>query len=387
MNILMHCVYFPPEVGGLESHVFYLCRALVERGHRVEVVTSRSLPEAPAHEVLDGVEVHRTWFPSRSPVGWAVHSLGSTPRTLRAARDADVIHAQAFSSVPPAALGRMRSGAPLVATFHTSHFLRRATRRRWRPVLARLVRAPDYCLAASGEIAQVAEGLAPGVRVEALTNGVETELFRRTEPALAKRAGKRIIVPRRLFQKNGVEYLVRAMPAIIAGSGDVEAVLVGDGPERERLERVAAELGVSGNVRFLGSRPNREMAGLLSSGDIAVFPSLMEATSVAALEALSCELPVAASRVGGLPEIIDEDVGTLFEPGDPEDLARRVNALLARDDLAGAGARGRARVVERWSNARLAERHLEIYRALLDRGAGKRSGKPEGKDGEGQNQP
>ena len=57
MNILMHCVYFPPEVGGLESHVYYLCRALVERGHRVSVVTSRSLPGLSAREVVEGIDV------------------------------------------------------------------------------------------------------------------------------------------------------------------------------------------------------------------------------------------------------------------------------------------------------------------------------------------
>ena len=55
MNILIHCIYFPPEVGGLESHVFYLARALVGRGHRVNVVTSRSLPGMPAEEEMEGM--------------------------------------------------------------------------------------------------------------------------------------------------------------------------------------------------------------------------------------------------------------------------------------------------------------------------------------------
>jgi glycosyltransferase involved in cell wall biosynthesis len=94
----------------------------------------------------------------------------------------------------------------------------------------------------------------------------------------------------------------------------------------------------------------------------------MEATSVAALECLSCQLPVAASRVGGLPEIVDDSVGGLFEPGDPEDLARVVNGLLAREDLAELGRAGRIRVQTHWSNRRLALRHVEIYEALLVRG-------------------
>jgi glycogen(starch) synthase len=140
---------------------------------------------------------------------------------------------------------------------------------------------------------------------------------------------------------------------------------VGDGPLRGRLESLVRELGVADAVQFLGARPNTEMPGLLASADIAIIPSLMEATSVAALEAMSCGRPVAASAVGGLPEIVDEEVGTLFRPADPAHLAERVAALLARGDLAEVGKRARARVQEHWSLTRLAKRHVEIYETLL----------------------
>ena len=362
----MHCVYFPPEVGGLESHVYYLCRALAAAGHKVDVVTSRSKPEAPAHEVMDGVEVWRTWFPGKHTLGWTAHAAASVPRTVSLARRADVLHAQAFQSVPPLAIARATTGTPLVTTYHTSHFLRLATKPLWRGVLSRLVAAADHNLAASAEIAAVAEGLAPGHRVEALTNGVETAIFRRVEPVLPAPEGgrRRLIVPRRLFRKNGVEYFVRALP-LIAADVDVEAVLVGDGPERERLQRLAGELGVAERIHFLGARPHADMPGLLSSAELAVFPSLMEATSVGALECMACEVPVAASDVGGLPEIVDDAVGGLFAPADPVALARVVVALLSRPDLAGLGTHARARVEARWSNARLADRHLDIYSELI----------------------
>lgn len=364
----MHCVYFPPEVGGLESHVFHLCRALVAMGHRVDVVTSRSVAGTPSHEVMDGVRVWRTWFPGKHTVGWLSHAAGSIPRSVSLARDADVLHAQAFQSVPPLQLARALTGAPLVTTYHTSHFLKLAEKPGWKGVLGRLVAAGDHNLAASGEIARVAEGLAPGHRVEALTNGVETDLFRPVEPTLPPPAGgrRRVVVPRRLFEKNGVEFFVRALP-LMAESVDLEAVLVGDGPERDKLEALAAELGVADRIRFLGARPHGDIPGLLSSAELAVFPSLMEATSVAALECMACELPVAASDVGGLPEIVDGQVGGLFRPADPEDLARVVVALLERHDLAELGRRARTRVVEKWSNARLARRHVEIYEELVRR--------------------
>lgn len=368
MKILLHCIYYPPEVGGLESHVAALAEGLVARNHEVRVVTSRSLPGVPARELRKGVEVIRTPFPSRSPVGWIAHALGSLPATRAGARWADVVHAQAFASILPTAWSRagLRPRPPLVATFHTSHFLVRARRPPWKPVLRRLVKASDHALAASEEIAQVAEGLAPGTRVEALTNGVETEVFRPVAPTHPPGPGKRVVVvPRRLFPKNGVEFAVRAVPRVVERIEGAHFLLVGDGPERARLEALARELGVGDRVHFLGAHPHEAMPGILASGEIAVFPSLMEATSVAALECMACERPVVATRVGGLPEIVDETVGTLVPPADPEALAEGIVRTLERPDRAETGKRARARVVDHWSNARLVERHLEVYEALL----------------------
>lgn len=367
MKILLHCVYYPPEVGGLESHVAELARGLVEAGHEVRVVTSRSKEGLPVDEVLRGVRVRRTRLPSRSAWGWAAHAVGSLGVTREWARWADVVHAQAFASVLPCRLAARAARRPLVATFHTSHFLTRAERPPWRPVLSRLVRWPDHGLAASREIAHVAMRLAPGVRVEALTNGVDTERFRPVAAAMPAEEGeRRIVVPRRLFHKNGVEHFIRALPLVLESEPSVRALLVGDGPERARLEALSESLGVAHAVRFLGNREHDEMPALLRSGEMAIFPSLMEATSVAALECMACGVPVVASRVGGLPEIVDDTVGALVPPGDPEALAAAVVEMLRRDDLASLGRAARARVVAEWSNARLVARHLEIYRGLVE---------------------
>ena len=361
----MHCVYFPPEVGGLESHVYYLCRGLVSRGHEVTVVTSRSRPDLPEEDEVDGIRIRRTWLPSRTAAGWTAHALASVPTTRRCGREADIFHAQAFASILPCALARSGSSQPLISTIHTSHFLRLATRPWLRPGLKKLVEMTDYNLSASKEIADVAEGLGRRISVEPLANGVDTDFFRPSPPTLPESTGAlRLVAPRRLFPKNGVEYLVRAVPLLL-DSLSVELVIVGDGPERGRLETLAGELGVSERIRFLGARPHPEMPGILSSADLAVFPSLMEATSVGALEAMACQLPVAASDVGGLPEIVDDEVGTLFPPRDPEGLAAAVVDLVEAGVLEQKGALARQRVVQRWSNDRLVERHLEIYRDLL----------------------
>jgi len=259
----------------------------------------------------------------------------------------------------------------IVTTWHTSHFLKRATSPFWRPVFRQFLRAADHNLAASEEIATVAHTIAPDVAVEAVTNGVDTTFFRRIDATLPPppQGRARLVAPRRLFEKNGIEHLVRAVPLIVEET-DVEVVVIGDGPERAGLERLARELGVAERIEFLGSRPHADMPGLLSSADLAVFPSLMEATSVAALESMACELPVAASRVGGLPELVDDEVGALFEPASAESLASVVSALLRGGRFRDMGRRARQRVVERWSNERLANRHVDVYEAVV---AGRRA--------------
>jgi glycosyltransferase involved in cell wall biosynthesis len=363
VRILQQCIYFPPEVGGLESHAYYLCRELVRQGHHVTMLTSLSLPGMRPRETMDGVDVVRKWFPKRrTPAGWAAHTLASAPHHLRLARRADVLHAQTFASALPAMRARRKLGLPLVITLHTSHFLKLARKPTWKPVLRQIIRSADWLLAASAEIRDVALELHPHPRAEALTNGVDTEMF--APRGRTPRGRPRVIVPRRLFEKNGVEYFIRAL-AVARHEQPMDAVLVGDGPERPRLEALVAELGVTDLVTFMGSRPNDEMPALVADADVAIFPSLMEATSVAALEAMSCGVPVAASRVGGLPEIVDETVGTLFEPADPESQAQALVALLRRPDLAEAGRTARARVVANWSVERLARRHIEIYETLL----------------------
>lgn len=364
MRILFHAVYYTPEVGGLESHVSALAEGLVRRGHEVRVVTSRSRTDLASEEEIAGVEVCRTWMPSRSTVGWALHAASSLGPMRASASWCDVVHAESFASVLPAGRAARLAGRPLVASLHTSHFLRVSESPLWRPLLRRIVRRADHTFAASEEIAAVATGLAPGTAVEALTNGVDTDRFV-PGGGEAGEGPPTVVVPRRLFAKNGVEYMVRAVPDLVRRVPGVVVRIVGDGPERPELETLAEKLGVSESIIFSGSVPHEEMPAVLAAGHVAVLPSLMEATSVAALEAMACGLPVVATRVGGLPEIVDERVGRLVPPRDPRALSLAIAEVLSDPARAEKGHQARVRVVEQWSNERLVDRHLEVYEGLL----------------------
>ena len=290
--------------------------------------------------------------------------MATVPVHARLARQSDVYHAHTFACGIPPIINRRRRPRPFVLTLHTSHFLMRAGRPSWRRVFRKIIASADYVLATSDEIREVALDIYRHPRSEVMTNAVDTDRFSPSGESVIG-SPRRVIVPRRLFAKNGVEYFVRAMP-LICDALDVQARVVGDGPERDRLTALAERLGVGERIEFMGSRSNQEMPALLREAEVAVIPSLMEATSIAALEAMSCGLPVAASAVGGLPEIVDERVGALFEPADPTALATAIVELLQRRDLSDLGREGRRRVVARWSLKRMVERHIEIYRGLLD---------------------
>src|SRR5690606_3886409 len=141
--------------------------------------------------------------------GWIAHTSATFPVYLRLARRADGLHAQTVASAPPGILAKRLSGRPLVRTLHPSHFPRLAGQPRWQPVLRRVIAAADWLLAASEEIRDVALGLYAHPRAEALTNGVDTTLFAPGPATLPPAVRRRVIVPRRLFAKNGVEYFIR----------------------------------------------------------------------------------------------------------------------------------------------------------------------------------
>jgi glycosyltransferase involved in cell wall biosynthesis len=220
-------------------------------------------------------------------------------------------------------------------------------------------------LSTSEEIDGVVRDMLPGAFTMPIVNGIDTETFSPTEPRFEKTGDEfTIVCPRRLVTKNGVEYLVRALP-LIRRELPVRAYLAGDGPLRQELESLATELGVRESVEFMGSVENTAMPGLFSSADLVVIPSLVEATSIAALEAMSCGKAVAASRVGGLPEIIDDTVGLLFESGSPEALAEAVVGAARESDLEALGRAARERVVANWSIQSMADVHMDIYLKLI----------------------
>jgi glycosyltransferase involved in cell wall biosynthesis len=147
----------------------------------------------------------------------------------------------------------------------------------------------------------------------------------------------------------------------------VEAVacMVGDGPERGRLEQLAHDLGLARATYFVGYQP--EVAGYYRLFDAFVLPSANEGTPVSAIEALASGTPVVATRVGGVPDVLRDSVDSfLVEPGDTEAAAERLARLAADPELRARFAEsGQARMYERYSVTRLVDDIDRLYRSLL----------------------
>jgi len=279
LRILMPSIYFPPRVGGIESHVYYLARELVRRGHGVHVVTTHTEPGSPWKETVDGIEVTRLMSFGKHFLGWSLGSLSSVPEIVRLAGRCDMIHCHTFASALGGTAAALLYGRPLVVTVHSSHFLKLARHPVMRQVMRILLARAGALLSTSVEIDEVVRRMLPGAYTVPIVNGIDTETFKPSAARLERPPGVFVIVcPRRLVAKNGVEYLVRALP-LVKREMPVKVYLAGDGPLRRRLEETAASLGVGGDIEFMGSVENAGMPGVYSSADLVVIPSLIEATS------------------------------------------------------------------------------------------------------------
>lgn len=211
---------------------------------------------------------------------------------------------------------------------------------------------------------------APGARARVIYPGVRIPSEPSTR-ALGARPDTVVVgAAGRLVPIKGLIDLIDAMGRLNTAGPALRLEIAGSGPEQPMLERQARRLGIENRVAFLGWREN--LGSTLSGWDIFVQPSLDEGFGIAALEAMAAGLPVVASRVGGLCELVDDGrTGLLVPPGDPAVLAQCL-AGLARDPerRRALGAAGRQRARERFSVDQMVSEITDVYAEMLDSGAG-----------------
>jgi glycosyltransferase involved in cell wall biosynthesis len=172
-------------------------------------------------------------------------------------------------------------------------------------------------------------------------------------------------VASRLVPIKGIVHLIRALALLRRDVEGIRLEIAGAGPDQTALQQEVRTLGLDDIVAFVGWQP--DIWPWLDRWDILVQPSLAEGFGMAALEAMAAGLPVVASSVGGLPELIEDGLtGYVVPPADPATLAARLRHLVLHADLREAmGAAGRARVQEHFSPQRMAAEIAAIYDDLL----------------------
>jgi glycosyltransferase involved in cell wall biosynthesis len=316
------------------------------------------------------------WAVVRGNWGSANHlvgGLGIFPKVVHAARlmEADgVDHVHCHFATHPALAGYLvhrLTGIPFSFTAHGSDIHVDRT------MLGRKTAAAAFVVPISEFNRQVIEGeCEAGVRtpLEVVHCGVDTTVF---APRAARAGGAggpfTVVSVGTLHEVKGQRHLVEAC-RLLAGSGvDVACHLVGSGPDEGDLRRQVAAAGLEARVHFEGGRTTEEVAALLQRSDVLVAPSVptaqgkREGIPVVLMEGMSSGVPVVASDLSGIPELVEDGrTGLLVPPGDPAALAAALRRLADDPGLAAALARGgRERVLAEFDVARSARRLVELF--------------------------
>lgn len=363
MNILMISMDFPPTVGGISAHVYELSNTLTKAGHNVTVL-ARELKEGKTYPPLTRIRLHTIKLRLINPL----YGLQITHRIKKLLPEVkpDIIH---IHGMGPLEWYNITS-VPLVYTNHTSGYLKRIKKGGIRRIiqLKRLFKKPDLFLAPSRELLESPFPIAaPKVFI---SNGIDADKYKFNEEQrhnLRKELGIKdhqplAILTRRLAEKNGVAFLARATKYI--KNQDVRLLFIGDGPERSIIEDELSR-HFEGRYHMLGSMTHDVIIPYYSAADFSILPSLMEATSISGLEAMASSLPLLGTKVGGIPELIEEEGnGLLCKPADEKDLAKKIDVLLSKD-LKKLGARSRVLVEEKFDWQQIAQQTITAYESVL----------------------
>ncbi|MFD2610963.1 glycosyltransferase [Paenibacillus gansuensis] len=408
-RVLMLSWEFPPNtVGGLAAAVEGLSRELAGLGVEVHVLTC-SAADLPACEKREGVYLHRaSILQSVEPldfmewVGQMNAAFIRTAETLTAqGLMFDLIHAHDWLTGSAASILKQLWNVPLAATIHSTesgrtlqppHFRQGSPIQETENVLMYEAEAVIVCSRymeeqvtaqsriAASKVFRIPNGVHPA-SISGIPGNKSLEIDASNErlpygerddvPGSTQFPGgeiQHVLFLGRLVYEKGIQYLLRAWPALLSRFPRAELTIAGRGPYEPQLRELAASLGLAGRVRFAGFAGPAERAALLAAADAVAVPSLYEPFGLAALEAMAAGRPLVACASGGLPELVEHGVdGLLAQPHSAEALAAALAAVLGDGALAARlGAAGR-RKARRFGWAEAAVATAAVYARLLRR--------------------
>jgi N-acetyl-alpha-D-glucosaminyl L-malate synthase BshA len=352
--------------------------ALGRLGHRVCFISDKMparLPRTCPDVTFHAVEpIEHPLLADRS------YALALASKMIEVARSEKLDLFHLHYAIPHAAsayLARQALGASspkMVTTLHGTDVSLVGSDSRFQPLTQLVVSHSDAITAPSRWLAAAAHqelGLPSDVTIDVIPNFVDAEQFRpldveggsATPPGHPARP--RVLTHVSNFRPvKRVEDVVRIFASVRAEIPS-RLDLVGDGPERERIEALVTSLGLRDHVRFLGERG--DLIATLQQSDVFLLPSQTESFGLAALEAMACGVPVVASDVGGVSEVVaDGETGFLAAAGDVASMARHARRLLTDEDLRRRMSRAARHLAEaKFRLAPAVERYEAVYRRVL----------------------
>ena len=326
---------FPPHVGGVGVHIHTLAKKLVSEGHEVYVIT---YPHKDIKDI-DGIHVIGTKglnIPGVRGLMFKINAKRALNELLEK-EDIDIIHGHYLFPAGAAAVevGKERGIKTYVTAHGSDMFELYKKQQLMRSTLKKVLRDADVVLAVSNALRH--EIIATGVQgISAKTklcwNSVDIDKFSSKENDSFKKENKLedkpiVLFVGNLIKRKNVDSLLEAKKI---SSGDYYLVIVGDGPEFKKLAKKVEDENIR-DVIFTGSR--NDVENIIPSCDMLVLPSFSESFGLVLIEALACGKPVIGSDVGGITEIINDDVGLLVDPNKVSSIAGAIDKLINDDDL------------------------------------------------------
>lgn len=357
---------------GAESVLLDLCSALQALGHE-PAIASIGTPAAGEKPIEQAARARNL------PVHRVVMAAGPSLRGARAILQVaetnrfDILHSHGYKpNILMGALPRRVRGRPLIVTVHgytNAHWFDRQTLYGWLDRLL-LRRADRVVLVHRGMTSRRGLDRLHDRRWRVIENGIDLAALNAAprDPRVgALSAGRSPVIGAigRLSHEKGFDLLLRGIAPSLRGQPAGVVMILGEGPERSALMRLAQRLGIEDRVLLPGYVPNAGTCVPLF--DVFVLPSRTEGLPITLLEAMSAGVPVVASRVGGVAGVLEEGQNGLLAEPDADALGRAIEECLRDPE----GARGRARVaraavLDRYTSAAMARRYLDLYRELAD---------------------
>jgi len=366
-----------PTYGGSGIVGSELGRDLAERGHNVHFISS-VLPTRLT-ELSDRIHFHEVEMMSYALFEHQPYDLALATKmaTVARAEKLDLLHVHyaiphSISAILARESIKQKRYVPVITTLHGTDITLVGADRSYLPITRYGLQQSDGVTAVSKFLKQATIETFDFDDVEVIPNFICPNHYKRLPDAPLGRElapnGERLLVHVSNFRAvkrpvDCIEILAR-----VRGEGiDARLVMVGDGPELSAVRYRGEQLGMNGNVIYVGKQGN--IADYLGVSDIFLLPSELESFGLAALEAQACELPVIATRIGGIPEVVSEgETGYLSEIGDVEKMSRDTLTLLKDEDLRRTfGEKGRELAIQRYSTSKIIPQYIAFYEKVVNK--------------------